>query len=295
MAGTAIFNSSFSFRFSRIPTQAQAQAPSTVPTSLTPSTKPIPRPHWASLHTEIETHLKQAIPMKEPLEVFQPMHHLVFSAPRTTVPALCLAACELVGGHRHQAMAAASALLLNLANAHAHEQLPLTDRPKPRPGPAHAYDARMELMTGDGLVPFGFELLARADEPTHDNSERILRVMIEISRAVGSEGLQHAQHMRNTLESDGKELSHVESMKRVAEKKEGGMHACGAACGAVMGGGSEEEIERLRMFGFYVGMSQGMLQRGLIQEAKEMKNMALQELQFFKDRDLHLISTFINF
>ncbi|TKY57303.1 Heterodimeric geranylgeranyl pyrophosphate synthase large subunit 1 [Spatholobus suberectus] len=297
MVGPVLLNASFKVRFSCITSQAR----SPLPVRPKPLRMPSPHPYWASLQADIEAHLKQAIPMKEPLEVFEPMHSLTFAAPRTTVPALCLAACELVGGHRHQAMAAASALLLNIASAHAHEHLPLTDRPKPKagPGPAHVYGPDIELLTGDGIVPFGFELLARSDDPTRGNSERILRVTIEISRAMGSEGLQGAQHMEKTLEaqSEGEELRHVERIKRaVVEKKESGLHACGAACGAVLGGGSEEEIGRLRKFGFYAGMVRGMLRRGFEEEeVEEVRNLALKELRFFKDRDVDAISSVVNF
>lgn len=257
---------------------------------------PTQHPHWASLHADVEAHLKLAIPMKEPLVVFEPMHHLVSTAPKTTVPALCLAACELVGGQRHQAMAAASALLLMHATGHAHKHL--VPGPKPKPGP-HAYSDNIKLLTGDGLVPFGFELLADSDDPNDENSGRILRVMVEISRAVGSEGLMDALYRETTwgTRSDGEELSHVEGVRHVVEKKEGGLHACGAACGAVLGGGSEEEIERLRRFGFYVGMMHGMLQMGMKKgekEVEEARDMALKELQFFNGRGVGVISSFID-
>ncbi|XP_061342215.1 heterodimeric geranylgeranyl pyrophosphate synthase small subunit, chloroplastic-like [Gastrolobium bilobum] len=247
---------------------------------------------------DIEAHLKQTIPMKEPLVVFEPMNHLVFASPRTTVPALCLAACEFVGGQRHQAMAAASALLLLQAATYTHEHLPLTDKPRPmlepEPEPMipRAFSPDIHLMTGDGIVPFGFELLARSDDPAQGNSERILRVIIEISRSVGSVGVIDAQYRKT--QSDGRECRHVESIKRVVEKNEGGLHACGAACGAVLGSGSEEDIERLRKYGFYVGMIQGMLLNGLREEVEEARNLALIELQFFKDRDIDAISSFIN-
>lgn len=257
-------------------------------------------PSWAFIHADVVAHIKQAMPMKEPLVVFEPMHHLVFAAPRTTVPPLCVAACELVGGHRDQAMPAASALLLMLAAAYTHEHLFLTDRPKPGPTTHHAYGLNIELLTGDGIIPFGFELLARSDDPTHENSDRIKRVIIEISRAVGSEGLVEGQYRKilNT-ESDGGEMRHVSSAKHVAEKKEGGLHACGAACGAVLGGGSEEEIERLRQYGFYVGMIQGLLRRveiaekGLMKEVEELRNLAHKQLEAFEGRKIEVISSFL--
>ncbi|CAK8538814.1 unnamed protein product [Lathyrus sativus] len=252
-----------------------------------------PRLHWASLHADIEAHLKSSITVKQPLEVFEPMHHLVFSAPKTTVPALCLAACELVGGQRHQAISAASALLLMEAATYTHEHLPLTDRP--RPGRNHVYGPNVELLTGDGIVPFGFELLAGSD--SGENSERILRVMVEISRAVGSTGVIDAQY-RKTVDSrsDGDEICHVEEIMRVVEKYECELHSCGAVCGGVLGGGSEEEIEKLRKIGFYIGMIQGMAQRGFKEgkQVNEARNLALQELQFFKDNDVDAINSLLN-
>ncbi|CAK8538816.1 unnamed protein product [Lathyrus sativus] len=252
-----------------------------------------PRLYWDSLQADIEAHLKCSITIKQPLEVFEPMHHLVFSAPKTTVPALCLAACELVGGQRHQAISAASALLLMEAATYTHEHLPLTDRP--RPGRNHVYGPNVELLTGDGIVPFGFELLARSDDG--ENSERILRVMVEISRAVGSTGVIDAQYMKTMdTRSDGEKICHVEEIMRVVEKYEGWLHSCGAVCGGVLGGGSEDEIEKLRKIGFYVGMIQGMAQRGFKEgkQVNEARNLALQELKFFKDKEVQAIKSLLN-
>lgn len=261
---------------------------------------------WASLQAELEAHIKQAMPMKEPLIVFEPMRHLTFAAPPTTVPALCVAACELVGGQRAQAMPAASALLLMQAATYTHEHLPLTDRPKPKPEIHHVYGPNIELLTGDGIIPFGFEILARSDDPTRNNSDWVLRVIIEIARAVGSEGLVEGQYRKFVMmstELDSEEVCHVASI----EKVEAGMHACGAACGAVSGGGSEDQIERLRKFGFYVGMIQGLLQRLddddeakkkeaiIMEEVQKVRDLALKELECFQGRKLEEISSFINY
>ncbi|KAL5101305.1 hypothetical protein RYX36_005632 [Vicia faba] len=252
-------------------------------------------PYWASMQADIEAHIKQFITIKEPLVVFEPMHHLIFNAPKTTVPALCLAACELVGGERDQAISAASALLIMEAATYTHEHLPLTDRPKPEFGMNHVYGPNVELLAVDGIVPFGFELLARSDNG--ENSERILRVTVEISRAVGSRGVIDAQYRKAMgSRSDGEEMCHVEEIRRVVEKYEGGLHSCGAVCGGVLGGGREVEIERLRKFGFYVGMIQGMVQRGFYgsKEVDEARNLALKELEFFKDKEVDAIKTFLN-
>ena len=253
--------------------------------------------YWASINAEIDAHLKQAIPLRPPREVFEPMRHLAFAAPQNNAPALCVAACELVGGHRDQATAAASALHLMYAASFAHEQLPLTDRPRPtsRPNTHHAYGPNIELLIPDGMTPFGFELLAKSDDPAQNNSGRILRVTIEIARAVGSQGIVDGQYQ---------ELERPQSdangwIEHVSKKKEGGFYACGAACGAILGGGSEEEIEKLRRFGLYVGMIQGMLngvgrnEKGLAKVVEELRNLALKELEEFNGGKVEAIASFV--
>lgn len=253
--------------------------------------------YWASINAEIDAHLKQAIPLRPPLEVFGPMHHLAFAAPQNNAPALCVAACELVGGRRDQATAAASALHLMYAASFAHEQLPLTDRPRPtsRPTTQHAYGPNIELLIPDGITPFGFELLAKSDDPAQNNSGRILRVTIEIARAMGSQGMVDGQYH----ELERPQSDNIRWIEHVSKKKEGGFYACSAACGAILGEGSEEEIEKLRRFGLYVGMIQGMLhgvgrkEKGLAKVVEELRNLALKELEEFKGGKVEAIASFV--
>lgn len=51
----------------------------------------------------------------------------------------------------------------------------------------------------------------------------------------------------------------MEYVKYYEKNRQGELYACGAACGAILGGGSEEEIEKLRKYGVYAGMIQGLL------------------------------------
>ncbi|PSR85329.1 Heterodimeric geranylgeranyl pyrophosphate synthase small subunit like [Actinidia chinensis var. chinensis] len=253
--------------------------------------------YWASIEAEIEAHLKQAIPVRPPVEVFEPMHHLVFAAPRTKAPALCVASCELVGGDRTLALATASALHLMHSAAYTHENLPLTDRPRARPAIRHAYNPNIELLTGDGIVPFGFELLART---VQNNSDRVLRVIIEMAHAVGSQGVVEGQYNEFlAFQSNGEELHDEKWLEHVCKKKEGELHACGAACGAILGGGSEEEIEKLRKYGLYVGMIEGILngmgrnEKGLLEMVEKLGALALKELESFSGTKAEAISSLV--
>ncbi|CAI0437240.1 unnamed protein product [Linum tenue] len=244
--------------------------------------------YWASANADIQAHLERAIQIRHPLAVSEPMRHLAFSAPETTAPALCLLACELVGGSRDQAVAAGSALRLVHAAASAHEGL-LSSRPR-KDGPK--FGPNIELLTGDGLIPFGLELLARSD-PNHSNpttqaesSSRVLRAIIEIARASGSHGMVEARYNEiEMIDSDGDEEEWVE---RVCKKKEGEIHACAGACGAILGGGGEEEIEKLRRYGVYVGMIQGIVAAKRVgrrrRKVGELRELGLNELKGF-DRE----------
>ncbi|KAL4334775.1 hypothetical protein GQ457_07G013420 [Hibiscus cannabinus] len=271
--------------------------------SLLPFNKPFKvtmscnRSYWASISEDIEAHLKQAIPVREPLAVYEPMHHLTFAAPRNTAPALCVAACELVGGHRDQALPAASAIHLVYAASFFHEHLPLTETSRPKSKVEHVYGPSMELQIGNAMIPFGLELLAKSDDPTQNNSDRILRVMVEITRSMGSQGMIHGQYYQVEFqESDDNESSDVEKIERVSEKYEGTLYACAAACGAIIGGGSEEEIERMRKYGLYIGKIQGIMNRiGSMDKAvmkstvEELKNLAANELRGFDEAKVKAI------
>lgn len=254
-------------------------------------------PYWASVHAEIEVHLKQHILVRPPLSVSEPMHHFVFSAPPSPGPALCVAACELVGGHRDQAIAAAAALHLMHAAAVTHEQLLSTDGPKTKPKPRPmVHSPGIELLTGDGIFAFGYELLAKSMDPAQSNSDRILRVIIEMTRAMGSQGMVDGQyHEILTLCKQSRYYRYV------CEKKEGGFHACGAACGAILGGAGEEEIERLRRYGLCVGVTRAFSNRAeegnemeTMEVVKELRSLALKELEFFHEGKAEAISSFLH-
>ncbi|XP_051152132.1 heterodimeric geranylgeranyl pyrophosphate synthase small subunit, chloroplastic-like [Andrographis paniculata] len=242
------------------------------------------RSYWTSMESEIEAYLKKAaLSIRSPESVSEPMHHLTFAAaPRTTAPALCLAACELMSAKPGPSpspavLAAATAIHLVHAAAHVHAHLRRT-------GVGHRFGPNVELLIGDGMVPLGMELLRRSMDPEdpNGNGDLILRVMAEIARAGGARGVV-----------DGVYSSDI---ARVC----GELHACGAACGAILSGAADhEDVERLRRFGRYVGMAQGSRQKKRSESEYECEceyaALARREIEWFQDRKkIHIADLMID-
>uniref|UniRef100_A0A1D1ZJ25 Heterodimeric geranylgeranyl pyrophosphate synthase small subunit, chloroplastic n=1 Tax=Anthurium amnicola TaxID=1678845 RepID=A0A1D1ZJ25_9ARAE len=244
--------------------------------------------YWAAAEAEVEAHLGASIPTAPPPSVRGPFLRLVSSAPRTMAPALCVAACELVGGRRQLALGAACALRLLHSAFHAHR--PLLGLPGPAACPER--DAPLadgvRLLTADGLLPLGFQLVA--DSGGGIEPGRVLQVMAEISEAAGAQGMAEGEYEEILHLETGGGGDEAEWMERVCRKTEGKLYACAGACGAILGGAGGEETEKLRRWGMYVGTLHGLLYGGGFGEvgreeraavARELRSLALSEMEGF--------------
>lgn len=208
------------------------------------------------INIDVESHIEHILSGSRPSSLSEPTQHLTFDAPRSMAPALCIAACEAVGGQREQAIGTASAL----------------------------HRMHVSAFTHDGSSPFGYELLTRLDERNRTNPSHILKVIMEISGAMGPNGMVEGQY-EEMLGYDA---------DRVCKKKEGRLYACAAACGAILGGASCEEIEALRRFGHYIGMIHGMILHGTgTKDVIEVfKCLSLKQLDDLQVRNIETIRRF---
>nr|DAD41737.1 TPA_asm: hypothetical protein HUJ06_016060 [Nelumbo nucifera] len=129
-----------------------------------------------------------------------------------------------------------------------HDDLPSMDDDlvrRGRPTNHAVFGVDMAVLAGDALFPLGFEHIVSQTPPELVPETRLLRVIAEIARAVGSTGMAAGQFL--DLEGDA-------SVEFVQEKKFGEMAECSAVCGGLLGGAEDEEIERLRKYGRAVGV-----------------------------------------
>nr|ABV71395.1 geranyl diphosphate synthase [Phalaenopsis bellina] len=165
---------------------------------------------------DIYSHLLRSLPATIHPSVKAPIHSLLSSPiPPTIAPPLCLAATELVGGNPNSAINAACAIHLIHAVTHTRTAPPLAE-----------FSPGVLLMTGDGLLVLAYEMLARSPAVDADTSVRVLKEVARTAAAVAAayEG-----------------------------GREGELAAGAAACGVILGGGNEEEVERGRRVGMFAG------------------------------------------
>lgn len=167
-------------------------------------------------------------------------------------PVLALACAETVGGNPEVIVSAASALELIHTYSLIHDDLPCMDNDdyrRGKPSNHKIFGEATALLAGDALLTYGFELLA---EPLPVPPEKQLWVIKETAQAVGWKGMVGGQVLDTIGEIHDLNLSEIENIHKL---KTGALLQAAARLGAILGGGSKEEIEDLSNYALYLGLA----------------------------------------
>ncbi len=199
------------------------------------------------------------------------MRYALFSDGKRTRPLLLLEAASCVHFAREgkdqlfdleMSLPAACSLELIHAYSLVHDDLPAMDNADTRrgqPSTHKKWGEAMAILAGDALQTLAFEVAARipdddfwvsAEEPL-----RHLRVVRLIAEAAGLQGMAGGQALDIDWTQDeagrtkisGKQLAQLQAMKT------GALLRVAAQCGAILGGGDEEQIEAMRQYGEHLG------------------------------------------
>ncbi|XP_074564566.1 geranylgeranyl pyrophosphate synthase, chloroplastic-like [Curcuma longa] len=196
--------------------------------------------------------LEQAVPLRHPELIHRSMRHSLLAGGKRVRPILAIAACELVGGGEAAAMPVACAAEMIHTMSLIHDDLPCMDNDDLRRGqPTNhvLFGEDTAILAGDALLSFAFEHVAA--NAAGVAPERIVRAVLELGNSFGSEGLVAGQIV--DISCEGKEVDmgvleyiHIHKTARLLE--------AAAVCGAIMGGGEEAEVERVRRYARSVGL-----------------------------------------
>jgi geranylgeranyl diphosphate synthase type II len=167
-------------------------------------------------------------------------------------PNLCIAAAETVGGAAAQALAPACALEMIHTYSLIHDDLPAMDDDdlrRGRPTCHKAFDEATAILAGDALLTLAFEVLAGMEA----GSPHVrLEVTRRIAAAAGFRGMVLGQML--DIGSEGRRLG-VEELEYLHGRKTGEMIRSALAAGALIAGGSTDQLRRIEDYGRAVGLA----------------------------------------
>lgn len=198
--------------------------------------------------------LDSAVSLREPVKIHEAMRYSLLAGGKRVRPVLCIAACELVGGEESVSLPAACAVEMIHTMSLIHDDLPCMDNDDLRRGkPTNhkVFGEDVAVLAGDALLSFAFEHLATTQGVS---PARVVRAIGELAKAVGSEGLVAGQIV--DLSSEGMDQNDVglELLEYIHVHKTAVLLEAATVLGAIVGGGSDEQIERLRKFARCIGL-----------------------------------------
>jgi len=186
----------------------------------------------------------------------QPAEYAITAGGKRLRPILCIAACSAVGGEAQKALPAACALEMIHTYSLIHDDLPALDNDdlrRGRPTCHRQFNEATAILAGDALLTMAFEVIseAGASESTADSCLwlNILRVL---STAAGCRGMIEGQARDLAFEGVKLNQDQLESMHRL---KTGALISAAVRIGALLGKGSDQQIERLTEYAANIGLA----------------------------------------
>ncbi|XP_038977169.1 geranylgeranyl pyrophosphate synthase, chloroplastic/chromoplastic-like [Phoenix dactylifera] len=200
-----------------------------------------------------------AVPLAHPERIHEAMRYSLLVGGKRVRPILCLAACELVGGRESHAMPSAVAVEMVQTMSLMHDDLPCMDNDdlrRGKPSNHRVFGEPIAVLAGDALLALAFGHLADpasypADDPVAP--ARIIRAVSKLSRSIGPVGLVAGQVV--DIVSTGLAVPvGLDRLEFIHLHKTAFLLEASAVMGAIVGGGSDDQIELLRRFSRRIGL-----------------------------------------
>src|SRR5471030_3200585 len=188
----------------------------------------------------------------KPATIHKAMRYSIFAGGKRLRPALCLAACETVGGKTKAAMTLACAVECIHTYSLIHDDLPSMDDDdfrRGKPTNHKVFGEGIAVLAGDALLTHAFEIAAQCKKfPRYPHDQ----IILEIARASGS--LQLVAGQVADLEGEGKKLSLAE-LKFIHERKTSALLCCSVRLGGMSANCPPAQLRALTDFGYHVGLA----------------------------------------
>ena len=187
--------------------------------------------------------------------LWKAMQYGLFPGGKRIRPILVLAAGELFGGKRKALMPFACAVELIHGYSLIHDDLPALDNDDLRRGePTNhkVFGEGMALLAGDGLLTEAFHVMSGAAVAASVPAALVLKLMHELSYAVGVAGLVGGQAFDLEAEKRAVDINKVEY---IHVRKTGALIRASIRLGAQVAGASAADLRRVTRFGDRLGLA----------------------------------------
>ena len=202
-----------------------------------------------------ETALLTLIPESEGPEsqVFQAMRYAVMAGGKRLRPFLVIASADLFNVSRSCSERVAAAIEMIHTYSLIHDDLPAMDDDDLRRGKPTChlkFDEATAILAGDALLTLAFEVIAHSD--THNSAKVRSDLVLEISRAVGAQGMVGGQMLDLIAEQSVFGMPEITRLQRM---KTGALINCSCQVGAILGNASETQRHLLNAYAYDVGLA----------------------------------------
>jgi geranylgeranyl diphosphate synthase type II len=184
--------------------------------------------------------------------VDEAMKYSVMAGGKRLRPILLMAAADIVGADGTQFINVAAGLEMIHTYSLIHDDLPEMDNDDYRRGRLtnhKVFGHAMAVLAGDGLQSQAFEVML---EQKGVAPEKLVEVVHLVAHCAGPFGMDGGQALDIT--SEGKKLT-LEQMKQLHEAKTGALFIAAIRGGAILGGGTPEEVDTLTKFARLFGLA----------------------------------------
>lgn len=204
----------------------------------------------------IETLLNEYMPKEEGYQqtIMQAMNYSLKAGGKRLRPILTLESCKIVGGKEEDAIPFAVAIEMIHTYSLIHDDLPALDNDDLRRGkPTNhkVFGEAMATLAGDALLNYAFEVMLSSSIDKKD-SNKYLRAINEIAKHSGIYGMIGGQVV--DVESENKIID-KDKLDFIHLNKTAAMIIGCMRAGAIIGGASEEELEKVTKYGKNIGLS----------------------------------------
>jgi geranylgeranyl diphosphate synthase, type II len=210
-------------------------------------------PEWFEAdRATVDAALEALLPAETvlPASIHRAMRYSVFAGGKRIRPILCLETARIFDRDVLDAMPAACSLEFIHTYSLIHDDLPALDNDdlrRGKPTSHKVFGEAIAILTGDALLTLAFQTLANASL----ESSRRVRVIAEIGAAAGTvNGMVGGQVA--DLEAEGKPVT-APVLEYIHRSKTAALIRGSIVAGAIAGGGSDGDVERLRRFGENIG------------------------------------------